>query len=363
MCQDVAVASAFASRAFPHPLRESSQPLFAKSPFPWLPSWARLLLCDLQTWSITTESPMPSIDVVPSRSAQALPPQMSEASQLRKPPAAMIAASDAVMITDKTGAIVWVNLAFTKLTGFTAEEAVGRSPGELIQSGFYDQPFYRHLWATILSGRIWRGELTNRRKDGSFYHEDQTITPIRNADGDITHFVAVKRDLALERQLTAEVASAQKVEVIAQAIATEVSQPAGARCFSVVGLETILVVGHEDEARNFATGALRSAGYRVLAAARGTDALTLLDCHRGRLDLLMTDVVLPDMSGRDLANRVIDDRPAIQVLYTSRYIDDQLEWHDMSDDVAHFIGKPYTASSLTHKVREVLDLQRRPKVA
>ena len=90
--------------------------------------------------------------------------------QLRVQTTALDAAANAVMITDHNGTIQSVNPAFTALTGYTAQEAVGQNP-RVLKSGNHDEAFYRNLWQTISSGRVWRGELTNRRKDGSLYTE------------------------------------------------------------------------------------------------------------------------------------------------------------------------------------------------
>ncbi len=107
---------------------------------------------------------------------------------------ALDAAANAVVITDRDGLIVWVNRAFTYLTGFTADDAVGRTP-TILKSGEQEPRVYRDLWATIRAGQVWRGRLVNRRKDGSVYTEDETITPVTRADGEITHFIAVKQDV------------------------------------------------------------------------------------------------------------------------------------------------------------------------
>jgi two-component system NtrC family sensor kinase len=107
---------------------------------------------------------------------------------------ALDATANAVVITDRDGSIVWVNRAFTDLTGFSADEAVGRTP-TILKSGEQEPRVYRDLWATIRAGRVWRGRLVNRRKDGSVYTEDETITPVTGADGAITHFIAVKQDV------------------------------------------------------------------------------------------------------------------------------------------------------------------------
>jgi two-component system cell cycle sensor histidine kinase/response regulator CckA len=114
--------------------------------------------------------------------------------------AALAAADNGIVITDADGAIEWVNTAFTRLTGYAADEAIGRNPRELVRSGCHDTAFYQELWNTILAGSVWRGELVNRRKDGSLYTEEQTITPVRSADGRIVRFVAIKQDVT-ERKL------------------------------------------------------------------------------------------------------------------------------------------------------------------
>lgn len=107
---------------------------------------------------------------------------------------ALDATANAIVITDRDGLIVWVNRAFTHLTGFSADEAVGRTP-TILKSGEQEPRVYRDLWATIRAGQVWRGRLVNRRKDGSVYTEDETITPVTDADGAITHFIAVKQDV------------------------------------------------------------------------------------------------------------------------------------------------------------------------
>lgn len=106
----------------------------------------------------------------------------------------------AVVITSRDGTIEWVNPAFTALTGYSREEAVGRTPA-LLRSGRHDRAFFRELWRTLLDGRTWEGEITNRRKDGSVYVGDQTITPVRDESGAITHFVAIQRDVTERKRV------------------------------------------------------------------------------------------------------------------------------------------------------------------
>ncbi|MBI5509510.1 MAG: GAF domain-containing protein [Deltaproteobacteria bacterium] len=131
---------------------------------------------------------------------------------------------------------------------------------------------------------------------------------------------------------------------------TRRSMPAIAR-----GSETVLVVEDEDAVRRLAERILRSAGYKVLAAASGGDALLLWEKHRGEIDLLLTDVVMPQMSGRELAERLGKPCPTLKVLYMSGYTDNAIVHHGVLDPGTRFIGKPFSTTELTRKVREALD--------
>jgi two-component system cell cycle sensor histidine kinase/response regulator CckA len=121
------------------------------------------------------------------------------------------------------------------------------------------------------------------------------------------------------------------------------------------GAETILLVEDDEALRHLAMRMLKSAGYTVLTASNGGEALLVLERHEGPVHVMLTDVVMPGISGRDLATRMADAHPEIKVLYTSGYTDDAILRHGMLDDLTHFIGKPYTVAELTRKVREVLD--------
>jgi PAS domain S-box-containing protein len=107
---------------------------------------------------------------------------------------ALEAAANAIVITDRDGNIQWANPAFTTLTCYVVEEALGRNP-RFLKSGQQDQAFYSKLWNTILAGQVWHGEVVNRRKDSNLYVEEMTIAPVRDAHGEIGHFVAIKQDI------------------------------------------------------------------------------------------------------------------------------------------------------------------------
>lgn len=114
--------------------------------------------------------------------------------RLRVKSVALAAAASGIVITDRQGVITWVNAAASGMTGYAEDELVGRNPS-LLKSGRHDQAFYAELWDTVLAGRTWRGAIVNRRKDGTLYHEEQTIAPVAGPSGEITHFIAIKQDV------------------------------------------------------------------------------------------------------------------------------------------------------------------------
>jgi PAS domain S-box-containing protein len=116
---------------------------------------------------------------------------------------ALKAAANGIVITDQKGQILWANPAFTRLTGYEAGEVVGRTPS-VLKSGNQDKSYYEALWRTIMSGAVWQGELVNRRKDGTLYTEEMTITPVRSDTGAITHFIAIKQDVTARKRAEEE---------------------------------------------------------------------------------------------------------------------------------------------------------------
>jgi diguanylate cyclase (GGDEF)-like protein/PAS domain S-box-containing protein len=119
--------------------------------------------------------------------------------ELRLSHSALEAAADGIVITKLNGAIVWANPAFTRMTGYELGEAIGQNP-RLLRSGVQREAFYRQMWETIKAGGIWRGELYNRRKDGTLYVEEMAITPVLGEQGQITHFVSIKQDVTARKR-------------------------------------------------------------------------------------------------------------------------------------------------------------------
>jgi PAS domain S-box-containing protein len=488
-------------------------------------------------------------------------------------------AAESIFITETDGTIVYVNPAFERITGYSYEEVIGRNP-RILKSGRHDSAFYREMWGTIASGQVWQGRFINRKKDGSLYIEDATITPVRNQAGEIVNYVATMRDVTREVELEDQFRQAQKMEALGRLaggvahdfnnlltiihmstrllerqlraedplwepvqhireaseratdlnkqllsfsrhqmiepqvinlneavselsrmlqrligediqletalaedlwpVHTDPSQldqvimnlvvnardamPQGgtlsirtanvrldetyaarhvdaqpgeyallsihdtgmgmddetkahlfepffttkgrekgtglglATVFGIVkqgrghidvesqvgqgstfriylprarvarkapsarahpqgiyGNETILLVEDEEAVRALTVGILQSYGYHVLVASDGAEALRVHRTYEGPIHLLLTDVIMPQMSGRELADRLRKLQPGIRVLFMSGYADERITDDGVFEPGTAFIAKPLTIEVLTHQVRMILD--------
>ena len=133
--------------------------------------------------------------------------------ELQKVTLAIEQAGETILITDPAGKIQYVNPAFETVSGYTPEEAVGKTSA-ILKSDQQNEALYQNLWETITSGRVWKGRLVNRRKDGRLYTEAATISPVFDAAGKIINYVGVKRDITAQLELTAQYQQAQKMESV-----------------------------------------------------------------------------------------------------------------------------------------------------
>jgi sigma-B regulation protein RsbU (phosphoserine phosphatase) len=178
---------------------------------------------------------------------------------------AMAQAGDSVEITDSDDRLLYVNPAFTRLTGYTPEEALGRVPAELLRSDRHDAAFFAEIEATLHAGRAWTGQIVSRHKDGHLIHQEATISPIHDARGRFTHVVAVKRDVTDRIRAEAALEESRRTH---QAVLE-----AALDCF----------VGIDEAGRivAFNSAAERTFGYsRAEALGRPLEALLMPERHR-----------------------------------------------------------------------------------
>ena len=127
---------------------------------------------------------------------------------LNRQSAALKAAADGIVITNLDGAVLWVNPAFSDLTGYSRDEVLGQNP-RVLKSDKHDAAFYKNMWQTISAGKVWAGEVINRRKDGSLYSEEMSITPVRDRKGAVVNYVAIKRDITRRKRMEEELERAR----------------------------------------------------------------------------------------------------------------------------------------------------------
>lgn len=219
---------------------------------------------------------------------------------------ALESAANGIVITDRAGVIVWVNPAFTQLTGYTRDEVVGQNP-RVLKSGEHAPAFYRELWKCILAGQVWRGEMVNRRKDGSLYYEAMSITPVREDNGEITHFIAIKEDVTERKRAEEQVTQlhqelVQRAQDLAaanrelEAFAYSVSHDLRAPLSMVQNFTALLSDEH--------TGQLDPTGQTYLKLARANTEHTLA--------LLEGLLAFARMSRQELKKEVVDPGTLVQ---------------------------------------------------
>lgn len=167
-------------------------------------SYFRLIILDV-TLSILFTTPLlyffalrPLIQALSEREVQ-IAQRLETESQLRLQTTALDSAANGVFITDRRGEILWANQAFFRMTGYSITELLGKTP-KLLNSGRQGLDFFKEMWDAILSGSVWQGEIINRRKDGSLYIIEQSITPVINSSGEIENFIAIQKDVTEHKQ-------------------------------------------------------------------------------------------------------------------------------------------------------------------
>jgi two-component system, sensor histidine kinase and response regulator len=234
--------------------------------------------------------------------------KQAEAAQ-RRLARAVEAAAESIIVTDRNGTIVEVNPAFTSVTGYASEEAVGQTP-RLLKSGCHDDSFYGEMWTTIRAGRRWAGRVIDRRRDGSLYHAALTIAPITEADGCVSGYVGVQRDVTqdIERERAladalrqAEAATEAKTRFLAN-VSHEIRTPLN----GILGMTDLaLATELSTEQREYLELA-RASGNSLLRIVN--DILDVSKIESGKLDLERASFDLAQM----LREIVSAHRPAAQ---------------------------------------------------
>jgi PAS domain S-box-containing protein len=259
---------------------------------------------------------------------------------------AIEASADTIIITDSNGLIQWANSAFEKTTGYTIREALFKKPGELLSSGKHDKSYYAKMWKTIKAGKVWHGEFINKRKDGSLYTEDVTITPMKDDNGEITHYIAIKRDISERKwmeeelrssneQLAAALQKANEMTIIAEtanraksAFLATMSHEIRTPMNAILGMaELLLDTDIDAEQRDYLQTLSKSADILLNLI---NDILDLSKIEAGKLTLEKTAFNLYEMV-EDVGNlfAAIADEKGLEVVVN---IDPKLP--------AHFLGDP-----------------------
>jgi PAS domain S-box-containing protein len=216
--------------------------------------------------------------------------------ELRKLSRATEESPATVIVTNHKGTIEYVNPKFTEITGYTAEEAIGQNP-RILKAGNQPPELYRELWKTIIAGKEWSGEFCNKKKNGEIFWEHASISPIRNAEGQITHFVAVKEDITerkrmegelIQAKLTAEEANQAKSDFVAN-MSHEIRTPMNAIIgMSHLALQTELKPRQEDYLSK-----IESSANALLGIIN--DILDFSKIEAGKLDMESVDFNLEEV--------------------------------------------------------------------
>lgn len=208
---------------------------------------------------------------------------------------ALSATADGVVITDNQGNIRWVNPAYEKLTGYSITEVKNNNP-RILKSGKQNPAFYKELWDTILAGKVWSGELWNKRKDGVIYLEEQSITPVISGNGVITHFIAIKRDVTEQHQLREQLHLVKRIEAIGQ-LTAGVAHNFNNKLASILGFTELA----SEEAKQYLNEEVDDCLSEIMVAAKSSRDLVrqmmafslneVSELKQGNVDLIVREAI------------------------------------------------------------------------
>ena len=217
--------------------------------------------------------------------------------KLRKLSRAVEQSPTTIVITNLKGEMEYANPSFTKVTGYSLEEVIGQN-SRILQSGIHTKEFYKNTWDTILSGKVWQGEICNKKKNGELYWEFASISPVKNEEGVVTHFVAVKDDITERKKLELELVKAKeaadsanraKSEFLAN-MSHEIRTPMNA----IIGFSVLLSNTVKDEKQRAQVQSILSSGKNLLRIIN--DILDLSKIEADKIGIKLFPVDLPRMA-------------------------------------------------------------------
>ena len=177
---------------------------------------------------------------------------------------ALNAAANAIVITAADGKVEWVNQAFSKLSGFTLDESIGKRMAEIVGSGKQDQAFFENLNKTLVSGQVWKGEFIDKHKDGSLYEVEEVITPVSNKKGEVEYLIGIMTDIterkAAERELRAAKEAAEESSRLKSAFLANMNHEIRTPMSAIIGFSELMLKATPEEKEEYAEIVNRSAG-------------------------------------------------------------------------------------------------------
>jgi PAS domain S-box-containing protein len=242
------------------------------------------------------------------RQARLIADEKRRSAELQRLSTAIEQSPEAVAITGPDAVIQYVNPAFETITGYSREEAVGKTP-RILKSGEHDKSFYSNLWKTIQAGKIWKGRFVNKRKNGERYTEEASISPVRDASGIITGYVAVKRDISEELNREEQFRQSQKMEAVGQ-LAGGIAHDFNNILQAILGFSEILLTRLEtDSAERRNAAEIQKAANRAAELIRQLLAFSRKQpVERKRIDLNTelrdVEALLQIMLGKNVSYRL-----------------------------------------------------------
>jgi len=223
--------------------------------------------------------------------------------------------ADSVVVTDGTGQIEYVNPAFERMTGFSRWEVLGKNP-RLLKSGLHSRHFYEQLWSTLVQGHVFRGTLTDRRKDGEIFLSEQSITPIRTRHGVVTHLVSIARDVTELTKAQARESSLQLAREVQQRLCPAAPPPVPgldvcgtAFAADIAGGDYFDFVTLPDAGLGLVIGDVSGHGFDsaiLMAQTRAVlRSVSLVEGDPGRILRNVNRVVVPDMGDNRFVGMIV----------------------------------------------------------